>query len=350
LKQLYAKLLELRKVQDSIPIVKIFEVSLNSHGLLVAMEEVRVLQNLIDQGDAEQFAVSVLRTFARDGSTGKKWLHLDICPKNIGVRDDGTLAFLDLDSVYLESSTGYLVTVPAWKPFRAPDAIFRRVQDGLVQGTLDGPTAAQKVRFEVLLAATECVFGALPVDAGGFLDEARLDRWLATAEKDDPVAVVVRKEFKSAVSGGPIRELPEIAADIEKGLATRSTATVRKVVVPNRDAQESTLPAAVPGAGERASAFDVQWVALKPSAHALRAGKLNRQMVVEYKRALEACLRADPKHPELWEELLLVLISYEKDARAAWDAVTEAVKHLPEHAGLLRTLDVVRPWFREVKS
>jgi hypothetical protein len=95
------------------------------------------------------------------------------------------------------------------------------------------------------------------------------------------------------------------------------------------------------------SGWSNDWMLLKPAAHALRAGKLDRARTAEYRVALERLARDYPSQREVWDELLLVVISYEKDPVEARVFANEAVAHLPNDPDLIRMRNIIQLWVAE---
>ena len=83
-----------------------------------------------------------------------------------------------------------------------------------------------------------------------------------------------------------------------------------------------------------------------PKVHALRAGKLGGMEIVEYRRELQQLAEGYPAQADVWNELLLVVISYEKDAALALSVVSEANKQIPDDGDLARMKNIVEVWAR----
>jgi hypothetical protein len=91
------------------------------------------------------------------------------------------------------------------------------------------------------------------------------------------------------------------------------------------------------------------WALMLPTIHTLRAGKLSGEQVVEYRQALLQIAARHPTQADVWNELLLVVISYEKNAALALSLVTEALEHIPGNDGLVRMRNIIQMWARERK-
>jgi len=347
LARLASRLVHIKAQGDDLPVVRLLEVSLSSSGLLVAMEEVTPLKDLIDQGEAYQHSVRLLRDLDPFGAR-LPWMHFDICPKNIGITATGKAVLIDLESLYLKSSGAYDISVPAWKPFRAPPTLVNDVEVGLATGALGSELAMRKVRFEVALAAAECVLGPLPPHRSAF-DASQAQAWLADADPGDPAVAFWRTEVDQLVTTGDIRALSELARDLEALLVGHADAAVAPRAW--RTARGDGTSEPQPGAGSLASrpagGWDLEWNLLVPTAHALRAGRLDREGIREYGVVLDDLALRYPDRHEIWDELLLVRICYQKDPNAALVHVNTALSHLNGDARLTRTQGILKMWASE---
>ncbi len=95
------------------------------------------------------------------------------------------------------------------------------------------------------------------------------------------------------------------------------------------------------------SGWEKEWPLMLPMVHALRAGRLSPKEILEYRRVLQQLAMRYPTQVEVWNELLLVVISFEKDAVLAWEVTTQALDHLPRNEELIRTKNIVHMWARE---
>ncbi len=164
LEDLSERLKRIQQLEGAVPIVPLLEIGYSQAGLLIAMEEVKPLEGLIARGEAYQFSTAVLRDLDPD-SSAVGWHHFDVCPNNIGILSSGRCVLIDVESFYLEEEEGkFHVSVPAWKPFRATSEMANAVYGGLASGALEKTLAGRKLRFEVALAAAECVFGPIPLN------------------------------------------------------------------------------------------------------------------------------------------------------------------------------------------
>lgn len=239
----------------------------------------------------------------------------------------------------------YDVSLPAWKPFRAFADLNDEVDAKFAGRAVDRSLAVRKVSFEVALAAAECVLGPLPPSRDQVLRPATMRTWVASQAGGDPAVEFWRREVLAAADSGAFRSLTDMCSDLERVMLGRSP--------PAKDSHSSPAPQVlVPGAAPPIGAdvqggWGEQWEGLRAAAHGLRAGLLGRPEVGQYREALEKLTQQYPEQRELWDELLLVLVSYERDPIAALDAVQAALKRLPTDLGLGRLRNIVEAWASE---
>jgi hypothetical protein len=353
LKRLCERLQSIGSLGGTVPLVPLLEVKLTAKGLLIAMEEVRPLHEIIERGESYSLSLRVLRDLDPEIQGRASWLHFDICPLNIGVLHNERCVLIDVESFYLEEGDRYDVSVPAWKSFRAPQFLREEVASKLAGGTTDRSLAIKKVGFEVALAAAECVLGPLPPSRGEF-DESLLDQWTKAAVSSDPAVAFWRKELRSTLRTGQIRSIRELAQDLEAALRVEvDTVHAPRVAVPilnsqsGSDAVDISLKENPIESVDVSPGWETDWLMLKPSAHALRTGKFDRVRVSEYRLALERLVHQYPKKRELWDELLLLTVSYQKDPVGALAVVVGALKHFPNDAGFERQRNIIQMWVME---
>ena len=346
LKDLFGRLKGIQQMGDTVPIVSLLEIKHSDTGLLIAMEEVTPLMNLIERGEAYNLSTKVLSDLDPDASaTG--WHHFDVCPNNIGVLQDGRCVLIDVESFYLEAEGKYNVSVPAWKPFRAPSGLERDVQVQLAAGELDRSLGTRKLRFEIALAAAECVLGPMP-SSGNNLDRPAVEAWVANADATDPGVVFWKRELLQAVDTATCPPLHELRAKLEAAISSEPEPTGAPLVqVPIVEM------GAVPAAAEAdpvfppvaaPSGWSNEWALVLPMVHALRAGKLGGKQIAEYRLVLQQLAARYPTEAAIWNELLLVVISYEKNPLLAAAVVDEALRHIPGSEDLVRMRAIVQMW------
>jgi len=336
---------------STLPVVPILVVELDAEGLLVAMAEVRPLQSLIESGGARKYAARVL--FDLDPTAGHvPWLHFDLCGRNTGVAEDGRVVLIDLESLYLDDAGDYDVTVPAWKPFRSPVHLVRDVQMALAAGVgVPRALAERKTTFEVLLTAAECVLGPLR-SRGRALDRVAVEVWLAPFIGVDPLAELLGNTILAFIDHGTLPRFADLAAEVERLLSHQEGTVAPVVVVENA----GTVPiGGVAGAPAIAVSVEPQVVGaplvpsverqlLAPMGNALRAGRLDWEGIRGYGTALARIVEIDRRDREAWDELVLVLVAYEKDAARALEVLNKAVVEFPDDPEMLRMRTIVANW------
>ncbi len=353
LRRLHRRLIQLKGMGDSIPLVPLLVVQFMDRGLLIAMELVTTLQEMIEEARARDLSVRLLRELDPSRPGAPHWLHFDICPRNIGVLASGRCVLIDVDSMYLEEAGAFEVSTFVWKPFRATPDLLERVNECIRDGRLGPDLASRKVQFEVALAAAECVLGLLPPSRGHF-DQQMLDTWAAQNDTSDPAVEFWLRELRSYLATGSLRPLAALATELERLLATPKR-DVPDVAVGRRMEPSPLLPPGPPPAVEPTPSADVEgppgwatdWILLRPAAHALRAGTLDRERVREYRTALLKLCEQYPHQIQAWEELLLISITYEKDSAAALATVERALEFMPRDEGLRRLRETILKWARE---
>jgi hypothetical protein len=267
---------------------------------------------------------------------------------NIGVLPSGACALIDVESFYLQESGGFNVSVPAWKPFRAPLNLKDSVQEQLMSGRINPETAVRKQRYEIALAAAECVLGPLNIGRDN-INAKTLQSWLSGADPHDPAVQFWAKVLPSSVEDGEFRPLSELYEELKTAIDGAQPpvahAPLAHQPAPQVVAQPGGMSESVPHEGVPSiEDWQDHWAALKPAAYALRAGKLTGPQVLEYRATLELFAHKYPLQREFWNELLLVVISYEKDAVGAFRYVNEAHEHLPHDPDLNRMRNIVQRW------
>lgn len=345
--ELKVRLELLQAMDETVPLVKLLRVEQIANGLLIAMDFVTPLNDLIDEGRSRDFSLRLLRDLDPEKVVPLRWLHFDICPLNIGVSKNGKCVFIDPESMYPIEESEFELSVPAWKPFRAPKSLADAVFDALgAERCIDQPLAIKKMRYEISLAAAECVLGRLPK---GILPQgdAALDVWLSSFNTADGMVDFWVKELRSMARGGVARPLHEIAKDLAMVPA------VGKVPLPSLmsalpDEGPKMASEHPPDKGSEAASFssgsgewEEAWGGLQSRAIALRTGKLHGDQLIAYRADLEELTSKFGSERDLWLELMLVLISYFKDLEASWAAITKALACLPGHPELVRYRNLI---------
>jgi hypothetical protein len=350
LKDLHERLTHIQQLGDTVPIVPLLEIQHTGNGLLIAMEEVTPLRELIDRGEAYHLSTKVLSDLDPDAN-GNGWHHFDVCPNNIGLLRSERCVLIDVESFYLEAEGKYSVSVPAWKPFRAPRGLDVEVQVQLGAGGIDKSLAARKLRFEVALAAAECVLGPIPFITGQKnLDKRTIEAWIAKADAADPAVVFWKQELLAAVDTASFPSLRELRERLEFAVKSNTEPTgaplvqVPAVGADPVQATRTTISAIPPLPAQ--SEWLKEWALILPMVHALRAGRLDGGQIVEYRQVLQQLAARYPTQADVWNELLLVVISFEKNPLLALSLVTEALEHIPGSEDLARMRNIVQMWAR----
>lgn len=348
--RLKERLIQLQQNPLGIPSVRLLEVRSVGRDLLVAMEEVDVLDVQIDEPGARDLSLRVISDLDPRKASGIGWFHFDICPKNIGLRGDGSCVLIDLDGLYLGADRpNFEVSAPAWKSFRAPRALVEEVNNALISGgVISQELAMRKARYEIILVAAECVIGPLQFGRQ-FLDLTTLNKWLDTRDPDDEFAEFWATTLRGIFGSNCVPELDvvhEAASPIYqkyRGLATNvreasGGGEVKAVAAPKTNLGE-----------ERSNDLRLvgsltPWSTLGDFPERLRAGKLTIREVTEYKEKLAALLDAFPGELALWDEIVLVLISYQKDPVEAANILNRALQFHGSNRGLVQMQKIVQAW------
>ncbi|WP_205522820.1 hypothetical protein [Myxococcus eversor] len=363
LKQLEQRLLALRELGERIPLVPLLEVRLSERGLLIAMEEITPLQDKIERGGQRELSLKVLECLDPMAERGADWFHFDICPNNIGVLPSGRCVLIDVESLYLREDACFSVTVPAWKSFRAPSFLANEVADALAaRGRpalpgFDVALAQKKTCYEVALAAAECVLGPLRL-AERHLSESGLAQWVADSDDSDPVVLFWRQQLHGLVTGAQTPSIQALAQEMRQVLSSN-----RQVVPSPRSRQQVNFPnnrlEVLPPTQEVVSAvlpqsqmdgWEAEWKLIQPRARALRAGRLGYAEVADYKLMLEQLSVRYPDRREVWDELLLLSISYLKDPAVAEWFVKSALERIPGDLELERQKTIIQNWAAERRN
>ena len=349
LRDLFERLKHIQQMGDAVPIVPLLEIQHTQSGLLIAMEEVMPLRDVIERGEAYHLSTKVLRDLDPDAD-GNGWHHFDVCPNNIGVLRSERCVLIDVESFYLEAEGKYNVSVPAWKPFRAPSGLEFDVQVQLATGGIDRSIAARKLRFEVALAAAECVLGPIPFN-GPNLARSTIEAWVANADADNPAVVFWKQELLAAVDAANFPPLQELRVRLESAIKSEPEPTGAPLVqVPSVGVEPGRAAGAVISAFPPVpaqSGWLKEWALVLPMVHALRAGRLGGKQIIEYRQVLQQLAARYPTQADVWNELLLVVISFEKNPALALSLVTEALQHIPGSEDLARMRNIVQMWARE---
>jgi hypothetical protein len=344
------------KGAQALPLVPILDLRMIlDKGLLIAMERVTPLRELIDSGKAGPGVASrVLRSF--DITPHSTWHHFDICPRNIGVRADGTPVFIDIESFYMSTGNDFAVTVPAYKDFRLPgslrDTILKHVRPGGNELQLPRKVAAEKYKFEVILAAADAAIGSVPDILNNSLEEW-FARWPASTHTQffhaafrtllqNPASVSLA-DLADRLSGvpaaafvAPINGAPALFAPVSPvASAVPIVATIP--VVAAGPAMLQTSP----------EEWRLEFEGLRSEARALRRGDLLGAGITKYQDRLAALVAKHPKAGAIWEERLVLAVSYQQDPDGARAVVEAALGAIPNDPGFERWRNILSTWKSE---
>ncbi len=182
---------------------------------------------------------------------------------------------------------------------------------------------------------------------------------ISKADPNDPAVGFWKKEIESAVSSGAVRSIREIFKELTDLLSKGSrllraplaNPTLPPFIPAPATAATPVVAALATATGTTApSDWQEEWQDLEPMAGALRAGRLDASAIEQYRRTLSRLSKRHPTQREVWNELLLVVISYQKDARTALKYAKRALEHLPDDTELKRLRDIVGVWLGEQKD
>ncbi|WP_147443871.1 hypothetical protein [Corallococcus sicarius] len=342
LRQIEARLQKVRQSRN-IPVVPILEIRMIlDKGLLLAMERVQIVQTLIDSGKAgRDLATKLLIQLNPDKIQSPQiWHHFDVCARNIGITRDGRPVFIDIESIYFETDGNIAVTVPVFKPWRLPQALKNEVLGGTrAEGIIiqmSAQLANQKLKSEIILAAAECCLGAIPhpIDP--------LD-WLASFSGNKQALTFL--EALSLLSKGKEVDLDGLAAMIQA--IVPSADPIRAPSHPVDPSPPNPTSDAAPISSTPSPAAS-DWEALHETltgqARALRRAELTKDEITKYREQLEQITAQFPEALPVWNELLLVAISYELDRDRAFLVVNRALDIHGDDKGLKQWKQILSTW------
>lgn len=345
LKHLEQRLAEIRR-NNRIPLVPILELRMIfDKGLLIVMERISILQTLIDENKADlALAVKLLNGLDHSSADVHAWHHFDVCARNIGIRANGAPVFIDIESVYLADRGQIPVTLPAFKPWRLPGRLKEEVLSSTIQKGqeihLPASLALRKFRCEVILAAAECCLGSIP----GVMDPLR---WLDSFAMS-PVSACFAKALRQ-IEAGEIVTLQSVASELGKldptylnkalvnsGLPRAAAYSVK--LTAQNDLKENHIPAF------RQDGWEAAFRSLAEQTSSLRRGELRKDGLVQYRERLENIVQNFPDASPVWEELLLIAISYERNRDRARLIVDDALKANGNHRGFQKWKQILAAW------
>lgn len=349
LKRLSLKLNEIRAAASTIPAVPIIEQRfLPSGALLIAMEPVTDLAKLIEDEKANShMAVSLLEHLAPPSPKSELyWHHFDICPKNVGVLPNGQWKLIDLESVYIGQDRQCIISQPYWKQMRAPENIAEQVLSEIDRNrnAISIGTAHQKYCYELLLAAAECSAnrpydfpdGIRRVTVGG------LSTWIERSFIDQlvPVGSFWEKQFVAKLREGSIPDISTIASQLKSLLFDKPPSSTPRVIESNFVKTSTAHVASFSDSGVPAIS-DQQ---IRSYSQLLRSDKLSKAEIANYQNLLRERLSKIPQERYIWDELLLIYISFLKAPSDALSICKDAMEYFPQDPEFMRWQRIIRNW------
>lgn len=345
LERVQERLAAIARMSPPVPLVEILECRFldGFDALLIAMERVTTLHALIEEKRAgSELALQVLRRLAP--ASPALWHHLDVCPKNVGVTKSGAVLYIDVESMYVGNGSMFELSNLFGKWFRFPAAIHDTIRDDLQRNRnrMTVGVGAVKQAFDLALLATECSLQCLPPFVPGVaITEAWLQAMVDEADEDKkPLADFWAQRLRPAVESGAILDLKKIADQLADFIAGKPV-TVARISEPKASAPKA-MTAAKPA--KAVTDFDRDWGSLQTKARALRRDALTRAEIEEYRRELTALSQRYAREVKICEELLLILISYQRDRHEALRVARTAREQLPQDANIKRMYEIVTMW------
>lgn len=331
------------RMSPTVPLVEILECRFldGFDALLIAMERVTTLHTVIEEQRAgSELALQVLRRLAP--ASPELWHHLDVCPKNIGLTKSGAVVYIDVESMYVGVGTMFELSNLFGKWFRFPDPIYSSIRDDLQRNRncMTAGVGAVKQAFDLALVAAECSLQGIPPFGSG-ITEAWLQALVDDVEEDKkPLAEFWAHGLRPAVASGTALDLKKLADDLANLIAGKPVTTASSSH-PKDSAPKPPTPAtpATP-----VTDFDRDWNSLQPKARALRRDALPRTEIEQYRGELTALVQRYAHEAKIWDELLLILISYQRDRDGALRVVRAAREQLPQDANIKRMCEIVTMW------
>ena len=345
LERVRERLAAIAHMAPPVPLVEILECRFldGFDALLIAMERVTTLHALIEEKRAgSELALQVLRRLAP--ASPDLWHHLDVCPKNVGVTKSGAVVYIDVESMYVGNGAMFELSNLFGKWFRFPAPIHNTIRDDLQRNRnrMTVGVGAVKQAFDLALLAAECSLQRLPpFESGIGITEAWLQAMVDGAEEDKrPLAEFWAQRLRPAVESGTVLDLKKIADELADFIAGKPV-TVAPISEPKESAPKAPTSAKP---AKPVTDFDRDWESLQPKARALRRDALTRAEVEAYRRELTALSGRYARETKIWDELLLILISYQRDRHEALRVARAAREQLPQDANIKRMCEIVTMW------
>lgn len=352
------RLIDVQKRQQMMPVVPILDVRIIDDSILVqTLESVTPVRSLVQTGQGNiQLALAILRDLAINyTNTEDAWIHLDICPANIGRRSNGRIVFIDVESCFLGASSGFPVSRILSKIHLQPEAILDSVVNEFRESGsrfVGVNSAVRKYEHEVALVAAEVSFG-MPISFHGnpqCADEWVPD-WLTEMEQTQPALSRFWRErllSKTAIESG--LNLLKVALDLEmlettppRAIAKSDQEMSAEPAEPKDNIQLYSADATVPEQ-TRTNGFDKAWPALFAKGAALRADGLDSIAITDYRSELLELVKSFPKESVIYKELLLIDIGFRRDPIGAAEVVALALAATDNDQHFLRMNEMIQQW------
>jgi hypothetical protein len=284
-------------------------------GLLLAMERVTPLTELIAANKlGPSHAAQVIEQLAYDSAS---WVHFDICPGNTARTNAGDFVFIDPDSFYLAEGNFVEITYPALKN-RLPHSFLARIRAGLGEkGLMDVALARQKHDSEVVLVAAECCLGPLEVTP---LAAGHVQEWIDESQYGNRVTDPIKVALLD-ICGGETPDMEILASALKHAAAEPMAAAKRGSII-----KEVQAAPEIKGGS---------WSQLDGARRALRAERLGKLELQEYRETILRLAREPGSDRVLWEEAVVIVVGYEKDPILALSVLDEALTRFPNDPDFL---------------
>lgn len=309
--------------------------------LVTAMERLQPLHKLIEAGGTDAaFAVALLRTLAAEYCDG--WFHYDLCPRNLAVRADGAVVFIDIDSYFpLSEGDEVNISLGAHKLWRVPPDLRAKCRLGFELGQIDRDAALRKHDCEVILVAAECCLGLYSRD----FDAVEIDPWCDASHAEQDIRDLWKHELHLLCANGKAEP-----ARVAAGLQALRPFQPRSTPVDVRASTPFPAPAepAVETAAGRNAPLDfnamVTWEDFGLARRTMRERALSQQELREYGSRLWDRARSMPGDRRWWVELLMLTLTFNIDLEDAIKTAGAALEHFPDDEEFSYDLRMARRW------
>lgn len=188
--RLYQRFQELM-TEDEIESVPIHALHHSDDGLIVVMDRVTLVESLFDQ-DPDGLRAETPRAL-RELDTHQRWLHFDICPKNVGKTSGGTYCYVDLESLFRVGEVNVPVSETLSKWLRVPPDLQQELATELIADNGLSPELAERFQNHQLARLAMDMFAGNEL-AGADLETILEDIQLDHADMWDKHVVPLMKQ------------------------------------------------------------------------------------------------------------------------------------------------------------